>query len=258
LEQERVALSEQFSVVSNQLVVIDELGKEQERAAAALSEAEERTHQREELRARLDEMRQRQASLKAENEGLRAQMLAMEERIKNLEETEAGNCPLCGQELSPEHRATTIDGLKSEGKVFGDQWRANRAETESITGQVAELEAQVKSLSEAETERVRLAAQLSALQERLETARQAAAAWESGGKIRLQEVEGLLNGEKFAASARSQLSKLTKNCLPWAMTPLRTTPPARPNRPDARAKPSFVTWNRPAPRSNRSTTRLPR
>jgi DNA repair protein SbcC/Rad50 len=208
LEQERVALSEQFSVVSNQLVVIDELGKEQERAAAALSEAEERTHQREELRARLDEMRQRQASLKAENEGLRAQMLAMEERIKNLEETEAGNCPLCGQELSPEHRATTIDGLKSEGKVFGDQWRANRAETESITGQVAELEAQVKSLSEAETERVRLAAQLSALQERLETARQAAAAWESGGKIRLQEVEGLLNGEKFAASARSQLSKL--------------------------------------------------
>jgi exonuclease SbcC len=208
LEQESQSLNAQYSVTSNQLLVIDELGKEQARAAAALAEAEERTHQREELRARLDASRQRQSALKAENEGLKAQMLAMEERIKNLEETEAGNCPLCGQELSPEHRAMTIDGLKSEGKVFGDQWRANRSETESITGQVAELEVQVRSLSEAETERVRLAAQLSALSERLETARQAVAAWESGGKIRLQEVEGLLNGEKFAASARSQLSKL--------------------------------------------------
>lgn len=210
LQQEKQSLEAQYSVVSNQLLVIDELGKEQERAATSLAEAEERTRQREELRARLDEMRQRQAALKAENEGLKAQMLAMEERIKNLQETEAGNCPLCGQELSPEHRAMTIDGLKAEGKAFGDQWRANRAETESITSQVAELEAQVRSLSEAETERVRLAAQLSALSERLETARQAAAAWEAGGKVRLQEVEGLLNGEKFAASARSQLAKLDK------------------------------------------------
>ncbi|MCG2786300.1 MAG: SMC family ATPase [Anaerolineae bacterium] len=208
LEQERVALSEQFSITSNQLLVIDELGKEQERAAASLAEAEERTRQREELRARLDASRQRQAALKAENDGLKAQMMAMDERIKNLEVTESGNCPLCGQELSPEHRAMTIDGLKSEGRVFGDQWRANRVETESITGQVAELEAQVRGLSDAETERVRLAAQLSALSERLETARQAAAAWEAGGKIRLQEVEGQLNGEKFAASARSQLSTL--------------------------------------------------
>jgi DNA repair protein SbcC/Rad50 len=208
LEQERVALSEQVSVISNQLLVIGDLEKEQERASASLAEAEEKARQREALRAQLDEMRQRQSGLKAENEGLKAQMLAMDERIRNLEVTEAGNCPLCGQELSPEHRAATIDGLKAEGKVFGDQWRANRVETEAIAGQVAELEAQVKGLSEAESERVRLAAQLSALEERLETAKQSAAAWEAGGKLRLQEVESLLNAETFAVEARSQLSKL--------------------------------------------------
>lgn len=208
LEQEKQLLENQLLEHSEQGGVIDELQSQHEQVLKTLQAAEEKVHRREELRINLDEMRQRQSALKAENEGLKAQMLAMEERIKNLAETEAGNCPLCGQELSPEHRATTIDGLKSEGKVFGDQWRANRAETESIAGQVAELETQVKGFSDAETERVRLAAQLSALNERLETARQAAVAWESGGKIRLQEVEGLLNGEKFAASARSQLSKL--------------------------------------------------
>ncbi|PKN91311.1 MAG: hypothetical protein CVU44_19545 [Chloroflexi bacterium HGW-Chloroflexi-6] len=208
LEQEKHSLNEQYSVISNQLLVIGDLTKEQERAAASLAEADAKAHRREELRASLDELRQRQAALRAENDGLKAQMLAMDERIKNLEVTEAGNCPLCGQELSPEHRAMTIEGLKSEGKLFGDQWRANRVETESITSQVAELEAQVRGLSDAETERVRLAAQLSALAERLETARQAAAAWEAGGRIRLQDVENQLNGDSFAAQARSQLSEL--------------------------------------------------
>ncbi len=208
LEQEKQSLENQLMVNSEQSGVISELQSQQEQVLQTLQAAEEKVQARETLRAKLDEMRQRQAALKTENDGLKTQMLAMDERIKNLEATEAGACPLCGQELLPEHRAATIDGLKAEGKVFGDQWRANRVETEAIAGQVAELEAQVKSLSDAESERVRLAAQLSALEERLETAKQAAAAWEAGGKLRLQEVEGLLIGEKFAAEARSQLSQL--------------------------------------------------
>lgn len=208
LTQEKQSLHEQFTVIGNQLLVIDDLTKEEQRAQGLLAEAEAKARQREQLRANLDEMRQRQAALKAENEGLKAQMLAMDERIKNLEVSQAGNCPLCGQELSPEHRAATIDGLKAEGKLFGDQWRANRVEGESLAGQVAELEAQLRGLADAESEQVRLAAQLSALQERLETARQAAAAWEAGGKIRLQTVESQLIAEKFSAEARSQLSKI--------------------------------------------------
>lgn len=213
LEQEKQSLENQLMANSEQSGVISDLQSQQEQILKTLQTAQEKVQERETLRAQLDEMRQHQAALKTENSGLKAQMLAMDERIKNLEVTEAGACPLCGQELLPEHRATTINGLRAEGKVFGDQWRANRVETESLGAQVAELEAQVKSLSEAESERVRLAAQLSALQERLETAKQAAAAWEAGGKIRLQEVEDLLNGEKFAAQARSQLSKLDEELV---------------------------------------------
>jgi DNA repair protein SbcC/Rad50 len=246
LEQEKQSLENQLMVNSEQSGVISELQSQQEQVLKTLQAAEEKVQARETLRAKLDEMRQRQAALKTENGGLKAQMLAMDERIKNLEVTEAGNCPLCGQELSPEHRAATIDGLKAEGKVFGDQWRGNRVETESIFGQVAELEAQVKGLSEAESERVRLAAQLSALEERLETARQAAAAWETGGKLRLQEVEGLLNGEKFAAEARSNYPNWMKNWPPSAMMLPRTMPPASLNWPGARARPSCAILKPPA------------
>ena len=208
LEQEKQSLNNQLSDINEQVLVSDQLQDEYAKAMGLLESAEARVNEREELRARLDEMRQRQASLKAENDGLKGQMLAMDERIKNLETTESGNCPLCGQELSTEHRAATIEQLKNEGKTLGDQWRANRVETEEISSQVAGLAAQVKNLSDAESDRVRLAAQVSALGERIETIRQAIAVWEAGGAVRLQEVDSLLNGETFAGQARSQLSKL--------------------------------------------------
>jgi exonuclease SbcC len=208
LEQEKLALEHQWSAVSAQFAVVTELEKDHERASQSLEIAGQKAHLREELRARWDELRQRQAWLKAENDGLKTQMLAMDERINNLAESETGNCPLCGQELSAQHRAETVELLRGQGKSLGDQWRANRAETELITGQVAELEAQVKGLAVAEIDRVRLAAQLSALSERLEAARQAGGAWEAGGKIRLLAVQDQLNGETFAAQARSELTRL--------------------------------------------------
>jgi exonuclease SbcC len=208
LEQERQSLISQFSAVNEQQLAAAELEKEYERADEALQKAVEQINRREILRARLEEMRQRQAALKAENDGLKGQMLAMDERIKNLETSDSGQCPLCGQELSPEHRAATLEQLRHEGKALGDQWRANRNEMESLASQLTEVSAQVKELAEAESERVRFAAQVSALGERLETARRAAADWESGGKIRLQAVENQLDGESFAAETRSQLSSL--------------------------------------------------
>jgi exonuclease SbcC len=208
LEQERQLLGRQLSENEAQVGGIASLQEQSEQAMKALQAAEQKSNQREELRARLEEMRQRQAFLRAENDGLKGQMLAMDERIKNLETSLAETCPLCGQELSAGHRAATVEQLKGEGKSLGDLWRTNRAEMESLSGQVAEAEAQVKALSEAELERVRFAAQVSALKERLETAKQAAAAWERGGKQRLVEVQSLLDSQLFGQEARSQLARI--------------------------------------------------
>lgn len=79
---------------------------------------------------------------------------------------------------------------------------------ETLAAEIKDLEARLKGLADAENERVKWAAQLSSLEQRLETARQATAAWESGGAARLAEVESLLNGEAFGQESRSQLSKI--------------------------------------------------
>ncbi|GAB4501588.1 MAG: hypothetical protein Fur0035_11310 [Anaerolineales bacterium] len=208
LEQEQKSLRQRQSQAQAQSAQIDALQKEIEHGQQALQAAAEKMRQREEIRTRLEEMRQRQAALKAENEGLRAQMTPLEQRIKNLESTAAGNCPLCGQELSAEHRAATLEQLSGEGKTLGDRFRANAEEIKTLTAQTAQLEAQAAALKNAEAEQTRLAAQQSAAQQRLESAEQAAAEWEKSGAPRLQEVEALLTGNSFAAAARSQIEKI--------------------------------------------------
>jgi exonuclease SbcC len=115
---------------------------------------------------------------------------------------------LCGQPLTEEHRASTLEMLGVQGKEMGDQWRANKNVMETLTMEIKDLEARLKGLADAENERVRAALQASSLAERLEMATNAVGEWESGGKLRFAEVEGLLSGETFAGEARSDLSKI--------------------------------------------------
>lgn len=208
LEQEQKSLLLQQSKVNEQSAKLNALQQEIEKNRQALQTVSEKLRQRDELRARLESTRQRQAALKAENDSLRAQMAPLQKRIENLQTTEAGNCPLCGQELSAEHRAATLAQLSSEGKTLGDRFRANSDENETLAKQAAALEEQAAPLKNAESEQTRLTAQQSAAQQRLEAASQAAAEWQSGGAARLQTVENLLNGNHFAAEARSQIEKI--------------------------------------------------
>ena len=208
LEQEQKSLRQQQTLVSAQAAQLESLRNNIEQGRQALEESAEKIGQRDEIRARLEAIRQRQAALQAENDSLRAQMTPLEKRIKNLESTAAENCPLCGQELSAEHRAATLEQLSAEGKTLGDRWRANREESDALTAQLATLEAQAAPLKNAEAEQTRLTAQQSAAQQRLEAANQAAAAWQNGGAPRLQAVETLLNGDSFAAAARAEIEKI--------------------------------------------------
>ena len=47
-------------------------------------------------------------------------------------------CPLCGQSLSPEHRQSTLEQLKAEGKQLGDRWRANKSAMEELAVQITD------------------------------------------------------------------------------------------------------------------------
>ncbi len=208
LEQERQSLRDQYSVISEQKSAAVKLKSEIELAEKALLDAETRVARRTDIEFKWHEERERLVELSGENKRLKLEMDELKARLDQVMEIKGATCPLCGRPLTDAHRASLLKQLQAEGKEKGDRWRANKNIMETLQGEIKDLEARMKSLSEAENERVKLAAKKSSLVERLETATRAAAAWEAGGEKRLAEVESLLNGESFGLEARSNLSKI--------------------------------------------------
>ena len=210
LHEEQRALSVEEETIHDQKSTIEGLQTEIEQAARALQDAEAKVTERLHLEGERNSARERQAELKAENEALKADMNELKERIDSLKAAEGVTCPLCGQELSAEHREATLIQLESEGKQKGDRFRANQGESSNLTQQITNYEVQITLLGSAENERVRYASEVSILTERIETLQRFAKEWESSGKKRLKEVDKILQGGKYAVNEQKQLAKLDK------------------------------------------------
>jgi len=211
LEQEGEALSNQWSVISNQRLVIGDLEKQVAAAQASLKEAEAKVVERGALENQRNEARERGAALKVENGSLRKEMDEIKRRIDTLKETEdKAVCPVCGQELSEEHRASTLEELSKLGKDKGDQFRANKTEFEEIESKITNYQLQITQLALVEKERLAYSNTVSQLTERIESLRSAEKEWKQTGERRLAEVTKILEDESFAKDSRKQLAKLDK------------------------------------------------
>jgi exonuclease SbcC len=210
LEQERETLSVQESAVSDQATVINELQGQIEVAKSALAEAETKLAEREGLEKRTGTARERMAELKAENQTLKVQMDELKSRIDRLSATEGAVCPLCGQDLSEEHRKSTLAGLETDGKTQGDHYRANTTEMKSLAEQVTSYESRITNFASVERERQSASTTIAQLTERLGTLQKGADEWKSAGEKRLSEVTKMLDKESFAKEARAQLKEVDK------------------------------------------------
>ena len=210
LEHEHDSLLEQGRVIEEQVPVIGGLEAELEKIRGLLAEAEEKAEFRAQLESERNAARERQAELKAENEALKEDMNQLKERIDTLKFAEGATCPLCGQELSEEHRNSTLKQLEEEGRQKGDQYRANQSESADLTREIADTEANIRTLISAENERIRFTGSMSQLTERLDILKTAAKQWETVGQKRLKEVEKILDNEKYALEEHKQLAKLDK------------------------------------------------
>jgi DNA repair protein SbcC/Rad50 len=210
LEQELEGLREQGKAIEDQFLATRNLSAQIAYAKQLLSESEKRLKEREQFQAQAQAARERQAELKAENEALKADMNELKERIDSLRAAEGASCPLCGQELSPEHRLATLRQLESEGKQEGDRFRANQTESAELAKQISDDELQITKLASAENDRVQYASEVSQLTERLDMLQALVEDWESAGKKRLKVVEKVLYTGKFAVDEQKQLAKLNK------------------------------------------------
>lgn len=208
LEQERQVLSEQLSVISGQQSAIVNLKSEIALAQAKLAECESKIAERNQLQEQIQNARQRQVEMRAENERLKLDMDEIKQRLDQLESATGAACPLCGQTLDATHRLSTLSQLQEQGTEMGNRWRANKSAMTESVAQISTLESRISVLASAENERLRHAAQVSSLSERLDGLQKASAEWSAKGAPRLVEVDNQLRGESFAAEARAALVRV--------------------------------------------------
>lgn len=210
LEQEKETLENQYSVISDQLPVISELQGQIESAKESLAEAEAKLGEREELEKQAGTAREKMVELKAENQALKVQMDELKARIDQLSVAEGAVCPLCGQDLSEEHRKSTLVGLEEEGKTQGDRYRANTTAMKTLAEETTGYDAQLTNYASVDQKRLSATATLIQLTERLEGLQKGANAWKSTGEKRLAEVTEVLEKESFANEVRAQLEDVDK------------------------------------------------
>ncbi|MDQ3004859.1 MAG: SMC family ATPase, partial [Chloroflexota bacterium] len=210
LEEEKRSLLIEEEAVNDQSTTIETLKAEIEKVQIRLEEAEARISERTALEKERNTGRERQVALRVENDTLKVDMNQLKERIDTLKSAEGASCPLCGQELSEEHRQSTLQQLEEEGKQKGDLYRANQKETADLATQVGGYESQITKLASAENERVKYASEISQHSERLGILESFAREWDVTRKKRLKDVTRFLDGGKYAVDEQKQLAKLDK------------------------------------------------
>jgi len=181
-----------------------------ETAKKSLADAEAKSAEREELEKQAGSAREKMAELKVENQTLKVQMEQLKARIDQLSVAEGAICPLCGQDLSEEHRKSTLAGLEGDGKKQGDRYRANTTEMKALADEITRYDAQLTSYASVDQKRLSATATLTQLTERLESLQKEADEWTSTGKKRLAEVTQMLEKESFAKEVRAQLKEVDK------------------------------------------------
>lgn len=210
LEEERRSLLIDEEAARNQQSGVGALKSEIETARKSLEESESRVKERIKLEGERNAGRERQAALKVENDVLKIDMHQLKERIQTLKSADGATCPLCGQELSREHRKSTLKQLEDEGGEKGDRFRANKSAAENLEKQIAGFESQIAKLANAEKERLDHSKMLSQLTERIDRLQSLVKEWDKTGRKRLAEVTKELERESFASDSRKQLAKLDK------------------------------------------------
>jgi DNA repair protein SbcC/Rad50 len=208
LDQERTHLLAQQRTVTDLEATLPKLQGQLSSLRARLDEASTRLEQRPTLEKKLLEIQDTRADARATNDRLKTEMSELKERIGRLKQASGATCPLCGQPLSPEDRLRLVNELEIQGREKGDQYRTNQDWLRQSEQQRTEAEAVLVSLRQVETDLNARQREFDKLDHQAELVRQASAAWQASGALRLQELNALLETQAYAIQARDDLARI--------------------------------------------------
>lgn len=212
LEQQRAALSREIEVrrerirgLEGHLAAVAE--SDIEALRGKLSALQTLDRQRDAATKEIQRMREDRSRLQAQMEALIAEGQALNERLMRLDQADGAACPLCGQALTPEHRAEMMALLTAERDEKRAQYRQCAAEIDDIKAASAPRQTEVEGWAGRLKELPALQQRLGALAEGARQAEEAEAAL-PGARRQLSQIETRLAEEDFGAELRRQLDQL--------------------------------------------------
>lgn len=178
-----------------------------ESVQAEVSALQEQEVRRDELKEQQNTLREEHSRQTALYDSLTAEGVEIRERLETLEGTDAANCPLCGQELTEDHRVQLIGQLSQEIEGKREQWKQVTEQIHANADEQKEIKAQVKALDGDLKQLAGLNARVGSLQTQVEASQQAET--RLGEEVaRLQTIEEQLKTESFAEDVRTELADL--------------------------------------------------
>lgn len=215
LEGARQMQQQELQRLQQQASRITQLGQEQGavrqnlvQAAEALAQAEQALTDVQRQHERLMQAMADRDNLQAAQTQLRAEMDKLAERKERLQADTGGDCPLCGQELTPTHRAQVLAQVQAEGEQHAAQFRHNRQALAALAEEIETLEKAVKERERWQRELQSQQQRQATAQARLEEIARALAEWQEEGAGRLAALQQQLKDNSALEEQRAVVARL--------------------------------------------------
>ena len=210
LERQRSGLQERARSLEQAAARIQEY---QEQLAAQRSELEkqaERQTEREAAQKRLQALAEESAGLKVRNDQMLDEMKALREKLDMLErEANEVACPLCGQQLTDDHRQRLLTEMVADGEALRDAHQANTARRHEIAAETKRLKEHIQQIERELAAEKRQRRREAQLEQALAGATQAAEELK-GVQADLADLERRLTEGDFAPEEQAKLAPLVE------------------------------------------------
>jgi exonuclease SbcC len=219
LTQERISLEQK----QEEITVVKNAGPDIQRSLSEKTNQIEQIQSKlkdfERLEAELDDSKQKKADRVGENNQLKVKMKELKDRIGYLENAHGANCPLCGHDLSDEHKQKMLGKLNIEGKDFGDLHRKNETEIKQYTGDILRIKKEINLLKKLRPELTLLQSETGILTRQIAERTKKVKEWEEKDELRLKEVAHLLDKAKMEEKSKKELAVLEKKITELKYSP---------------------------------------
>ena len=219
LTQERLSLEQK----KKDIIAVQNAGPDIQRSLSEKTNQIEQIQSKlvdfERLEAELDDSKQKKADQMGENNQLKVKMKELKDRIGYLENTHSADCPLCGQDLTVEHKQKMLGKLNAEGKDFGDLHRKNESEIKQYTSNNLRLKKEINSLKKLLPQLTTLQSEVGILDQQIAERTKRVKEWEENDELRLKEVADLLDKAKMEEESKKELAVLEKKITELKYSP---------------------------------------